>query len=61
MKPSQVFTTMLELLTLASFACAQDGFFSSWEDRARATLARQPAWPTSVVTANAGLVQHLPH
>jgi hypothetical protein len=57
MKPLPVLRTILGLLVLASFAHAQDGFLSSWEDRARATLAEQPAWPTPLVTANSGLVQ----
>src|SRR5580704_9375313 len=56
-KPSQVLRTILGLLLVASFARAQDGFLSSWEERARATLAGQPAWPTPLVTANSGLVQ----
>lgn len=33
------------------------GFFTSWEDRARDTLAQQPAWPTPVVTPSSGLLQ----
>ena len=57
MKLMRVLRIIFGLLVLASFAHAQDGFFTSWEDRARATLAAQPAWPTPVVTANAGLVQ----
>jgi hypothetical protein len=48
---------LLFCFALASFVGAQDGFLSSWEDRARATLAQQPAWPTPLVTANSGLVQ----
>jgi hypothetical protein len=57
MKSSQLLRTILGLLVLASFARAQEGFFSSWEDRTRATLAEQPAWPTPLVTANSELVQ----
>ena len=57
MKPSRALRTILGLLVLASFAHAQDGFFSSWEDRTRSTLAAQPAWPTPLVTANSELVQ----
>jgi hypothetical protein len=57
MKPSQVLKTILGLLLLASFARAQDGFLSSWEERARTTLAEQPGWPTPLATANSGLVQ----
>jgi hypothetical protein len=33
------------------------GFFASWEDRARDTLASQPYWPTPLVTASSGLLQ----
>jgi hypothetical protein len=55
--PLRALRIIFGLLVLASFAHAQDGFFSSWEDRTRSTLAAQPAWPTPVVTANAGLVQ----
>lgn len=38
---------------------AQDasGFFTTWEDRVRETLAQQPAWPIPVVTASSGLLQ----
>ncbi len=57
MKPYHVLTVILGLLVLVPSAHAQNGFFSSWEDRARATLAQQPAWPTALATANAGLVQ----
>ena len=57
MKPLSLARTMIALLALASFAYAQDGFLSSWEDRVRTTLAEQPAWPTPLVTANSGLVQ----
>ena len=57
MNPLRVLRTIFGLLVLASFARAQDGFLSSWEGRARATLAQQPGWPTALVTANSGLVQ----
>jgi hypothetical protein len=33
------------------------GFFSSWEDRVRDTLAAQPSWPIPVITASSGLLQ----
>ncbi len=39
---------------------AQDkpsGFFTSWEDRVRDTLAQQPSWPIPVITASSGLLQ----
>jgi len=50
-------STILILLSFASFAHAQEGLWSSWEDRVRTTLSGQPAWPTPLVTANSGLVQ----
>ncbi|MBS1822399.1 MAG: transporter [Acidobacteria bacterium] len=40
-----------------SFDFAQTGFFKSWEDRVRATSARQPAWPVPVVAPSAVIVQ----
>ncbi len=43
-------------LVLVSSANAQV-FFTSWEDRARATLAQQPGWVTPLVTGSSGLVQ----
>lgn len=33
------------------------GFFTSWEDRVRSTLAQQPSWPIPLVTASSGLLQ----
>ncbi len=57
MKPRSLLRTTIALLALASFAHAQDGFLSAWEDRVRTTLAEQPAWPTPLITANSGLVQ----
>ncbi len=33
------------------------GFFTKWEDRVRATLAQQPAWPIPLITASSGLLQ----
>lgn len=41
----------------SSFMVAQSGFFSSWENRVRATSARQPAWPVPVFSPSAVLVQ----
>ncbi|MGA2235884.1 MAG: hypothetical protein ABSG23_10460 [Terriglobales bacterium] len=38
-------------------AAQSEGFFASWEDRVRATLAQQPSWPIPVVTASSGLLQ----
>jgi Putative MetA-pathway of phenol degradation len=33
------------------------GFFETWEDRVRDTLAQQPSWPIPLVTAASGLLQ----
>jgi len=38
-------------------AQSESGFFTSWEDRVRDTLAQQPSWPIPVVTASSGLLQ----
>jgi hypothetical protein len=38
-------------------AAQNEGFFGSWEDRVRTTLAQQPSWPIPVVTASSGLLQ----
>jgi hypothetical protein len=52
------------ILPLASFvllgssmSVAQAGFFKAWEDRVRATSARQPAWPVPVVAPSSVIVQ----
>ncbi len=36
---------------------AQSGFFHTWEDRVRATSAKQPAWPVPVVGSSSTIVQ----
>lgn len=36
---------------------AQDNFFSKWQDRVRATSARQPGWVVPVITPSSGIVQ----
>src|SRR5271165_4596222 len=36
---------------------AQAGFFHSWQDRVRATTAKQPAWPSPLVITFAGIAQ----
>lgn len=38
-------------------AAQSEGFFSSWQDRVRDTLAEQPSWPIPVITASSGLLQ----
>jgi hypothetical protein len=41
----------------SSVTMAQTGFFKAWEDRVRATSARQPAWPVPVVAPSSVIVQ----
>src|SRR5437868_478920 len=55
MKP----TVLLLLLSylLPSTVSAQSNFFHAWEDRVRATSARQPAWPVPVVGSPSTIVQ----
>jgi hypothetical protein len=52
-------TCLLLTIALASSAplAAQQGFFSSWEQRTSATQAKQPAWPPPLITAYVGLIQ----
>lgn len=57
MKRWRIFAIGFTFLALARFSHVQEGFFSSWEDRVRATTAEQPAWPVPVVTPSSGLVQ----
>jgi hypothetical protein len=45
------------VLSVASCGYAQDGFFHAWEERVRATSAKQPAWPVPVVAPTAVIVQ----
>jgi hypothetical protein len=47
----------LSVLLGSSAAQAQTGFFKAWEDRVRATSARQPAWPVPVVSPSSVIVQ----
>ena len=47
----------LFLSIMHSMTFAQTGFFKSWEDRVRATSARQPAWPVPVVAPSSVIVQ----
>src|ERR1051326_3095307 len=53
----RAFVTVFMFLAFARTSHAQEGFFSSWEDRVRATVAEQPSWPVPVVTPSSGLVQ----
>lgn len=48
---------LFAMVCVCSGACAQTGFFQSWESRVRATSARQPPWPAPLVTASSGIVQ----
>jgi len=57
MKRWPIFAMVFTFLVFAHSSRAQEGFFSSWEDRVRATTAEQPAWPVPVVTPSSGLVQ----
>jgi len=57
MKRWRIFAMAFTFLAFARFLRAQEGFFSSWEERVRATTAEQPAWPVPVVTPSSGLVQ----
>jgi len=53
-----VLISVLALQAACGARCfAQGNFFSKWEDRVRATSARQPSWPVPVITSSSGLVQ----
>jgi hypothetical protein len=55
MKPAVLLTLLCSLLPAT--VSAQSGFFHAWEDRVRATSARQPAWPVPMVGAPSTIVQ----
>lgn len=42
---------------LPSTVLAQSSFFQAWQDRVRATSAKQPAWPVPVVSSPSTIVQ----
>jgi hypothetical protein len=42
---------------IPSTVSAQSSFFHAWEDRVRATSAKQPAWPVPVVGSSSTIVQ----
>src|SRR6516164_5346825 len=44
-------------LIVSATAHARTGFFQAWENRVRATTAKQPAWPVPVVAPTAVIVQ----
>jgi hypothetical protein len=50
---------LLSLLvaTIPSTVVAQTGFFHAWEDRVRATSAKQPGWVAPVVGSPSNIVQ----
>jgi len=48
---------VLFVLLGSSVTVAQTGFFKAWEERVRATSARQPAWPVPVVAPSSVIVQ----
>ena len=50
-------TFALFVLLGSSLGHPQAGFFRAWEDRVRATSARQPAWPVPVVAPSSVIVQ----
>jgi hypothetical protein len=52
-----IFVSLVLLFLYANAAAAQSHFFSSWEDRVRATSAQQPSWAVPVFTPSSGLVQ----
>ena len=42
---------------IPSTVSAQSSFFHAWEDRVRATSAKQPAWPVPVMGSSSTIVQ----
>ncbi|HTF61695.1 MAG TPA: transporter [Edaphobacter sp.] len=48
---------LLALSLAGSTLRAQEGFFHSWENRVRATSAKQPSWPVPVVAPASTIVQ----
>ena len=49
---------ILGIQTLFGVIChAQTNFFSNWESRVRATVAKQPGWVVPVITPTSGIVQ----
>lgn len=49
--------TAILLLSFPCSAVAQEGVLSSWENRAKATIAEQPAWAVPVIAPSSGLTQ----
>ncbi len=48
---------LLILVVTSSSLFAQEGFISSWEQRATRTQSQQPAWPPPLITTYVGLIQ----
>jgi hypothetical protein len=55
MKPTVLIILVCSLLPSTVFG--QSGFFQNWEDRVRATSAKQPAWPVPVIGGSSTIVQ----
>src|SRR5579884_3326105 len=49
--------TFIVLTTLAVRAFAQNGFFYSWENLVRSTMAQQPPWPVPLFAPTSNLSQ----
>jgi hypothetical protein len=58
-KPLMKFAALFALLAAAlpSTLVAQKNFFHAWEDRVRATSAKQPVWPVPVFAPQSNIVQ----
>jgi hypothetical protein len=48
---------LVALMTVSLTTSAQDGFFHSWEDRVRATMAQQPPWPVPLFAPTSNVTQ----
>lgn len=56
-KMRNILTLLVTALALSVPLIAQQSFTSQWEQRASQTQARQPAWPSPLITTSVGLVQ----
>ena len=52
-----VLAAVFAMISVSGTMRAQGNFFTAWEDRVRATTAKQPAWPVPVVAPTAVIVQ----
>jgi hypothetical protein len=57
LKIGRVGVIFFVVLLLPSLAYPQNGFLHAWENRVRATSAKQPAWPIPVAAPSAVIVQ----